>query len=169
LSFVTGLSAGAGHGAAESILIVGMLYVNNLIFSLAINNGTLDRLVQDDSAMAESIRTAILGTPPELFLMAGFERVFTMILQIFLTVLLASFLVKGRALVGFSLVLALHTAFDLAAGILPKLGVSALGIEAVILGIAGLSLAGIFGLRRRFGDRLAIPPDPAEEAVREGY
>ena len=40
-----GVAYGLGHGGFESIGLVGLTYVNNLIYSLAINNGTYDKTI----------------------------------------------------------------------------------------------------------------------------
>lgn len=79
LSYMTGLTAGAGHGGIEAIMIVGMTYINNLVISLMINSGRLATLIPGNPELAESIRKSLVGTTPDLFLMAGFERVFTMV------------------------------------------------------------------------------------------
>jgi uncharacterized membrane protein YhfC len=169
LSYVTGLAAGAGHGAAESIVIVGMTYVNNLVISLFINSGNLEALMPGNPEMAETIRRQILDVSPELFLMAGLERVFTMILHISLSILLVWFIMKSHAITGFIIVASIHFAVDFATGVMQTLDWSPYLIEGFILAIAILSLIYIVIARSRFKDNLNIPSDPAEQAVIEGY
>lgn len=147
LSYMTGLVAGAGHGGIEAITIVGMLYINNLIVSLSINS----------------------GTQPELFLLAGFERVFTMVIQIALSIVLTLFIIKNRAVVGFFVVALMHFFVDLSIGLLQINGLSPLAIERLIFLVAIVSLLAIKNLRFSFGDRLEIPVDLGEQAVNEGY
>lgn len=169
LSYMTGLVAGAGHGGIEAITIVGMLYINNLIVSLSINSGNLSSLLPDDPAIAESIRQSLVGTQPELFLLAGIERVFTMVIQIALSIILTLFIMKNRAVVGFFVVALLHFFVDLSIGLLQINGLSPLAIERLIFLVAIVSLLAIINLRPSFGDRLEIPVDLGEQAVNEGY
>lgn len=168
LSFMTGLAAGAGHGGIESIALVGLTYVNNLILSLAINNGTLAVMVPDP-AMADSITKALTGVPSDVFLAAGLERLFTMALHLALSVLLCYCLVRHRPATGFFIVLAIHTAVDFLAVLLQTLGAGIWVIEGALAVIALLSIGLVLWLRPRFKDDQDIPPDPGEEAVREGY
>jgi uncharacterized membrane protein YhfC len=169
LSYMTGLAAGAGHGGIEAIAIVGMLYINNLIISLSINSGNLTSLLPADPAIAESIRQSLVGTPPELFLLAGFERVLTMVIQVALSIILTLFIMKNRAIFGFLVVALLHFSVDVSIGLLQINGWSALAIERLIFLIAIVSLLAIINLRPAFGDRLEIPVDLGEQAVNEGY
>ena len=169
LSYMTGLAAGAGHGGIEAITIVGMLYINNLIISLSINSGNLSSLLPADPALAESIRQSLVGTPPELFLLAGFERVLTMVIQVALSIILTLFIMKNRAIFGFLVVALLHFSLDVSIGLLQINGWSALAIERLIFLIAIVSLLAIINLRPAFGDRLEIPVDLGEQAVNEGY
>jgi uncharacterized membrane protein YhfC len=169
LSYMTGLAAGAGHGGIEAITIVGMLYINNLIVSLSINSGNLSNLLPADPALAESIRQSLVGAPPELFLLAGFERVFTMVIQVALSIILALFIMKKRAITGFIVVCLLHFFVDFSIGLLQMKGLSAFTIESLVFIFAVAALVAIIKLRPAFGDRLEIPVDLGEQAVNEGY
>jgi len=168
LSFMTGLSAGAGHGGIESIMLIGLTYVNNLIFSLAINSGTLASLLPDQ-VVFDSVVKALTDVPADLFLAAGLERLFTMALHAALSVLLCYCLIRRRPAVGFAAVLALHTAVDFIAVMMQSQGVGTWLIEGVLAVIALFSVGLIMILKPRFKDHQDIPLDPGEEAVREGY
>jgi uncharacterized membrane protein YhfC len=80
LDWKNGVAFGIGHGGIEAILLLGMTYVNNIYYSIAINKGTFDSdiLPKLPSATASYIRNALVNTDPHLFLVAGFERVFAM-------------------------------------------------------------------------------------------
>lgn len=169
LSFMTGLAAGAGHGGIESIAIVGMTYINNLIISIFINTGRLTDIIPNNPVLAESIRKSLVDTSPNLFLMAGFERVFTMMFQIALSVLLTLFIMKKQVVRGFLLITLLHFATDFFVGILQVNGASYLIIEGLVMVIALTSIFLVFKLRTLFGESLSIPIDPGEQAVKEGY
>ena len=70
----TGLSYGIGHGGIECILIVGLTMVNNVIFSIMINTGSLALL--GDTIPAEIIVDPLVNTAPVMFLFGGIERIF---------------------------------------------------------------------------------------------
>lgn len=168
LSYMTGLVAGAGHGAIESIALVGLTYINNIVICFFINTGGLSSVIPDP-ATAESVRRSLVSTAPSLFLMAGFERVFTMMFHIAMSVLLTLFIIRKRAVLGFLLVTLLHFATDFSTGLMQIRGVPSLTIELVLLGIAILSLVLTIKIHPSFGKGLSIPDDPGEQAVKEGY
>ena len=168
LSFTTGLAAGAGHGAMESIGLIGLTYVNNLIISVMINSGALSSMIPDEK-LAESVRKALTGTAPDLFLAAGLERIFTMVFHIAMSVLLCYFIMKSQSVRGFGLVLFLHFAVDFAISLMQVEGLSTWVIEGAVFVVALLALTLVFWIRPRFADHQSIPPDAGEQAVQEGY
>ena len=168
LSYVTGLSAGAGHGAIESILIIGMTYVNNLVFSILLNNDLLSVIIKDESTL-DGLIQSLTGTSSELFLMAGVERVFTMALHICLSVILVFFILKSRTILGVILVLTIHAAVDFAAVVLQYNGWSPLLIEGSLFAVAVISVITVVWIRKYFTVDEEIYEEPAEAAVREGY
>ncbi len=114
-------AAGLGHGGIEAIILIGMAYINNLTYIAAINSGSFDALLTqvpaDQAAYLESIRLSLTTMSPGMFLLAGFERLLTMIVHAALS-MLACWGVKtgktGRCLL---ICLGLHTFIDLTAGI----------------------------------------------------
>lgn len=168
LSYMTGLAAGAGHGGIEAMAIIGLVYINNLVISLFINAGRLSAIIPD-AVLAENIRKSLVDTSPDLFLMAGFERVFTMMFHILLSVLLTLFIIKKRSVLGFFIILSIHFATDFSVGIMQIQGMSLYIIEGVIFVIAIISLFITFKIRSFFGENRSIPIDSGELAVKEGY
>ena len=168
LSFMTGLAGGAGHGGIESIVLLGMTYVNNLIIAIMINRGMLGSIIPDSNQMSALIQT-MTGTEPYLFFLAGVERIFTMIFHIAMYVLLAWFVTRKHSAAGFFLVAGIHGATDFIAPLMQINGASYLAIEGFLLAVAILSIILVLYLRPRFGENQQIPPDPAEQAVKEGY
>ncbi len=168
LSYMTGLAAGAGHGGVESIVLIGLTYVNNLVISLAINSGTLSAMIPDQ-ATADSLIKTMLAVPQDAFLAAGLERLLTMALHAALSVLLCYFVVRQRPVSGFFVVLAIHAAVDFLAAMLQTAGVAIWPTEGVLAIIAVLSILLVLWLKPKFKDLQDIPPDPGEQAVREGY
>ncbi len=168
LSYACSISAGAGHGGIESIILVGMTYINNIVYSFMINTGTLSLIIKDADMRDELVR-AITGTQNTLFLLAGFERIFTMVFHVFLSVLMVMFIIKGKTVIGTLIVILLHGGTDFIVVWMQYQGYQPIAVEGFILVIALVSFAAVLLLRKAFGPDKGFSEDPAEAAVREGY
>lgn len=88
-----GIMAGLGHGAIEAIALVGLAYINNIVFSIMINTGAIqtlmDSLASNPVAMASTKQgiDTLINTPASIFLVSGFERIFTIIVHITLSLI----------------------------------------------------------------------------------
>ena len=117
------LAAGLGHGGIEAILLVGITYINNLIYIAMINSGTFDTLFAQlggDAAMIaqlEMIRQQFLTTSPALFLLAGFERILAMTAHTAMSMLVCYGVAHKKAVPCTLICLGIHTMIDLTAGI----------------------------------------------------
>ena len=117
------LAAGLGHGGIEAILLVGITYVNNLIYIFMINSGSFDALLAQSAAMGidvsqlELIRTQFLTTSPVVFLLAGLERLLAMTAHVGMSMLVCYGVAHKKVLPCIALCLGIHTFIDLTAGI----------------------------------------------------
>jgi len=117
------LAAGLGHGGIEAMILVGMTYVNNLIYIFMINSGSFDALLAQSAAMGvdvsqlELIRTQFLTASPVMFLLAGFERILAMIAHVGMSMLVCYGVAHKKVLPCTLLCLGIHTFIDLTAGI----------------------------------------------------
>lgn len=152
ISYKTSLAAGAGHGGIESIMLVGMTYINNLIYSILINTGLISMLIKDPSVL-NTLTGALTGTPNELFLMAGFERIFTIVFHICLSLLIALFVSKGRTVSGAVLVVLLHAAIDFTVVFMQYKNISFFLIEGLLLLVAAASLVIVISIRKAFENK----------------
>lgn len=80
------LGYGVGHAGIESILIVGIAQVNNIIISMMINNSSFDTVLGTTSEIA-AVKDVLINTAPSMFVLGGFERVFTILFHIALSIL----------------------------------------------------------------------------------
>lgn len=118
LTYKNALAAGLGHGGIEAILIVGMTYVNNLVIMLMLNSGGFEALISQTTAMGgdvtqlQAAQAAILTTSPLLFLLAGFERILTMISHAAMSVLVCWGVHVKKAGKASALCLLFHTLLD---------------------------------------------------------
>lgn len=131
---------GIGHGGIEAILIVGLTYVNNLIYTLLINSGSLSSLLSAYDADTQQTllqQLAVLATTPSyLFYIAGTERINAMLLHVVLSYLIY-LAVKSRKTGFYVLSIFLHALLDagiiLLSGKLPLILCEAILFAAVLL------------------------------------
>jgi len=123
LTFRRSIAAGLGHGGIEAMLLIGMTYVNNLIYISMIRAGTFDALIAQAAASGVDVsqlymlKESLISTSPALFLMAGFERILTMICHLGMSLIVCYSLHTGKPLKGALACLGIHTLIDLSAGI----------------------------------------------------
>ena len=130
------LMYGAGHGGFEAIVLLGTTMINNILFSVMINTGNTAALTGslsgDALAQVEASIPALIESPPYLFLLGGVERVFAVLLQISLSVLVW-FAAKKEGRRGlFPAAVLIHFAVDAISVILSGLGLSNILVEAAI-------------------------------------
>ena len=160
LTFRLSLATGMGHGGIESILIVGIAYITNLYYISLIQSGEFDSLlpllaqVEGAAEQMEAMRQALVTTPWWMFLLAGLERLLTMVCHAGLSLLVCYSLHRGNTVKGSLLCLAAHTIIDSAASVTLFVGrgLSQSGAYAIIYSIltlmAALSAYTIITIRR---------------------
>ncbi len=131
-----GLAAGLGHGGIEAIVIIGMSYVSNLINAIMINAGMYDTLIKEAAAVKDgavvaaqltAAKEVMITTAPTLFLLAGYERVLTMIFHAAMSLLVCYLVYKRKAIVGVLIAFLAHFAVDFAAPLVQGLATPYLG------------------------------------------
>lgn len=111
-------AAGLGHGSIEAMLIVGLTYINNLIYISMINAGTYDLMVEQsaalgvDTAQLVAIKDSFLNTSSVTFLLGGYERILTVILHIALSMLVCYYVSRKKDLIGIGICVGIHWAVD---------------------------------------------------------
>lgn len=102
-----GVIFGIGHGGVESIILVGINYVAFVFISLHLNFGLFENIV----GLLPNIETVIPlleETSPTLYMLAGMERLFTMIIHIGLSLLILGSVRIGKV-TGLIIAIGLHT------------------------------------------------------------
>jgi len=123
LTWKRSLAAGLGHGGIEAMLLIGMTYVNNLIYIGMINSGYYDILIAQTAGMGvdvsqlELIRAQLVGMSPSMFLLAGFERLLAMTGHLAMSVLVCYGVAHKKVGICVLMCLGIHTLIDLTAGI----------------------------------------------------
>ena len=116
LTWKRSLAAGLGHGGIET-------YINNLVIIAMINSGAFETFIAQTAALGGDIsqltmaRDALLTTPATLFLLAGFERILTMIVQTAMSMVVCWGVHVKKPWKGVLACLLMHTLIDTTAGI----------------------------------------------------
>lgn len=129
---------GVGHGGIEAILLGGMACFSNLLTSIMINSGSLEKLLPTGDAGVQAVLSQLTGLPAWQFLLAGMERCSAVILHIVLSYLVYLG-VKNHKIQFYILAVMVHFLVDagvvLAANYIPVLALE-LGLLAVVLVMA---------------------------------
>lgn len=158
LPFSRALAAGLGHGGIETMLLVGLTYVNNIVCLFLIRSGSFDALIAQTEAMGAdvsqllAVKDALVNTHPAMFLLAGLERMLTMVCHAGLSVLVCYGVQAKRTVQCLLLCLLLHTLLDMTpsfTGIFP-LTTAYILIYVCIAAMAALSLFLLRRLSRRW-------------------
>ena len=162
LTYKRSLAAGLGHGGIEAMILIGTTYIHNLVYILMINSGTFDTVVAQTAALGvdvsqlELIKQQLLTISPAMFLLAGFERILTMIAHTAMSMLVCHGVARKRTGLCVLVCLGIHTFIDTTAGISLLAG-SALSqtaaytlIYTILTAVAVVSVLVIRDLRRRW-------------------
>lgn len=158
LTYKRSLAAGLGHGGIEAMLLVGMTYVNNLLYAAMINSGAFDGIVAQTAAMGidvsqlEMICTQLISCSPAIFLLGGFERILAMTAHAAMSMLVCYGVAYKKALPCALGCLLIHVFIDLTAGltlILPQTTAYCV-IYPILIVVAAVSLWILKELRRRW-------------------
>ncbi|MBT9173566.1 MAG: hypothetical protein DDT21_01967 [Syntrophomonadaceae bacterium] len=154
LSWQNGIAFGIGHGGIEAIVLVGLAYVNNIVFSIMINQGLFDSAIapQLGAEMAAFVKSQLIGTPPATFLLGGLERLMTIIIHIALSLLVLYAVINKKIAYLFYAIL-LHTMLNaLAVTIAREFGIWYAQLYILLLAVTAVIY---IGRSRRFFDRPA--------------
>lgn len=133
LTYERSIAAGLGHGGIEAMVLIGITYINNLLYAAMINAGTFDSLVEQTAALGVdvsslyAVKTALVDTSAYLFGLAGFERILTIISHTAMSLVVCYFVYKKQAMKGVLISLALHTLLDGVGGLISGLSTPYMG------------------------------------------
>ncbi|WP_315117285.1 YhfC family intramembrane metalloprotease [uncultured Clostridium sp.] len=116
-----GVAFGIGHGGIEAVLIGGITAIQNLILSININSGNINALNKYNITpnMIEMIKSNLINTPSYVFLVSGIERVFAILIQIGLSILVLQG-VRNKKYIYLLYAILLHALIDFPAAFFQK-------------------------------------------------
>ena len=158
------LMYGAGHGGGEALVVLGITSVNNLLYSVLINGGNLSLLTaslpEEVLGQLDTAVRALIETPSWHFLMGSAERIFAVVIQISLSVLVWFAAKKKDRILLYPAAILLHLIVDAATGILSGLGMPLLAVEGAIAVLAVITAL----IARAVWKRNAVRTPAAEDA-----
>jgi len=136
------MAVGIGHGAIEAIFIVGLTYINNILLANMINNGTINSLINENvtQSMIDTLVATMTSANPWIFLMAGVERMMTVVIHIALTFLVFQGLRSKKYLPFFTMAIGAHALLDTMSALLSLWGVSIWIIELFVFAFMWLAI-----------------------------
>ncbi len=138
MNYQQGVAAGLGHGGIEAIILIGMTYVNNLLYAVMINSGAFDVTVAQTEALPvpnatelveqlNQIKTALVETPAYAFYLAGYERILCVLFHTAMSLLVCYMVYKKKALFGVGIAFAAHFFVDFVSPVINGLATPYLG------------------------------------------
>lgn len=118
MTYRRAIAAGLGHGGIEAMVLIGTSYISNLVFLFMIANGSFDTLIAQTAANGVDVsslyaaKEALLGTSPLLFLLAGYERILTMVCHCAMSLTVCWGVFRGKPGKSLLVCLLFHTLLD---------------------------------------------------------
>ncbi|MBQ6995396.1 MAG: YhfC family intramembrane metalloprotease [Lachnospiraceae bacterium] len=167
LTYERSFAAGLGHGGIEAMIIIGMTYLNNLLYIGMINSGTFDGIVEQTAALGVdttslvAVKDALINTNSAVFLLAGYERILTMILHVALSLMVCYFVSKKQDLKGILICLACHWMVDFIAPLVNGMATEYMGnmlsqttayiiVYVFLTAVAVVSVVAILNIRKNW-------------------
>lgn len=163
-----GMAFGIGHGGIEAIILVGLTYVNNLVYSFLINSGSFDMVLKSTPAEAQTAlvtaKDALISTPSWLFAFAGIERVMAVLFHIAMSVLVLYAIRSGKIKFYF-LAVFLHFLLDLPAAFAQQEILPAWALEVYVGVFAVGALIFLLRSKKLFEKLPPLVPNVKEETI----
>ena len=134
LTYKQSVAAGLGHGGIEAMALIGMTYISNLLYVAMINTGAINEVIAQTEAMGVDVSgevytlvDTLINTPAPIYLLAGYERILTMISHTAMSLIVCYFVWKKQDVKGLVICLVIHTLLDGVSGIVSGLATPYLG------------------------------------------
>lgn len=161
LTYERGFAAGLGHGGIEAMVLVGMTYISNLLYIVMINLGTFDAMVEQtvalgvDTASLTALKDTLVGSSPFIFLLAGYERILTVIFHVAMSLMVCYFVSRKKDVIGMGICLLCHCLVDFIAPMINGMATEYLGniistttaYVIVYIFLTAVAVASVFGIR----------------------
>ena len=156
LNWGNGVAFGIGHGGIEAILLVGISNINSVIYSVMINTGSFDITIASKlpPETVYLIKNQLINTASSMFLAGGIERLFTIIIQIALS-LIVLYGVMNKSFKYVLYAILFHTLLNAPLPLLMTKGINIWLIEAIIGVFAVIGLYFIVKSKDHFNNKFS--------------
>lgn len=170
MSYQFAFSLGFGHGICETVFLVGFIYLNNLIIVLLLNYGNQDLLLGllHNTETIEYLKNVFISTDSITFLLAGIERILSILFHISMSIILCYGYQKKKFITSIMIVFILHSFIDTMVTYFSLLGLDIYVIELFVLLTTLMVFVLSNKLKNKF-DKKEIPLSEAEIAINKGY
>jgi uncharacterized membrane protein YhfC len=136
------MAVGIGHGVIEAIFIVGLTYINNILLAFWINDGSVYNLISETISreMIDNLIITMTTANPWIFLMAGIERLMTVVIHVAVTFLVFQGIKTKKYLPFFGMAIGGHALLDTTSALLRLVGVSIWIIELFVFSFMLLAI-----------------------------
>jgi len=135
------LSYGIGHGGIEAVLLLGFAMISNIVVSIMINMG-MSALFENHEQISAGIQQ-LASMQPYMFLVGGLERIFAVIIQISLSVIVwISVNAKGKKWLYAAAVL-LHALIDVPAALMQCGILKSVAVVELIVAVSAVAVVWI--------------------------
>ena len=139
---INALMYGAGHGGFEAAMVLGVTMFGNIALAVLMNGGLLSSMTAALPAEAleqlQPTLDTLAQTKPELFLTGILERVFAVVLQISLSVLVWFAAKNKKKIYLYPVAVLIHAAVDGLVVVMNGMEVPILAIEALLAGMTAV-------------------------------
>lgn len=119
--WLTGVGYGVGHAGVESVILVGMMSVHDLLYALHINRDTLEPLTTGmEQRLLDRVYGYLTELHPAIAMLEGVERISVFFIQIAFS-LMVLYGIKTKNAVWLALAIFAHTIVDAPIVTLPKI------------------------------------------------
>lgn len=146
MNWESAIAFGIGHGGIESILLIGLSFVSNLVMSMMINSGVFDSAIAPTlpAGTADLLKNALVGTDSYMFLIGGLERILTFIIHIGFSVMIMVGIRKGKGLLYVCIAILIHMVLDTSAVLMSQNGVPVMITEVYLAIYAVVAIVYVF-------------------------
>lgn len=140
---ITAITYGVGHGGIEAILIGGVSSLNAISYSVIINNGSFQSVMEKAAVSNDVIATTynqFVNSSSYLWVMTGVERITAMIIHISLSVLVF-YAVKERKYIYFFIAIICHAVINFPAALYQTGVITNIYLVELVIFLLAITLA----------------------------
>lgn len=130
------LMYGAGHGGIEMMVLMIPVMLNNLIYAIMINTGTMTQVIAslpgEQAEILNAVVEQMINISPVMFLVSPLERIAAVVLQLSFSVLVWFAAKQKKTIVLLPAAMLLHMLVDTITVVAGRAGMNMIAVEALV-------------------------------------